>query len=421
MSKSLPTTDAQIKSLVTAGNPSLHKIERNLYLRVTKPGTGFWVFQYTLAGKPHRMTLGRYGRRPEGMPLVDAREALIKSRAQFREGIDPLSEKRRTRAAITQTVDDVAELWLKEVRKNITNHHIPERIYRKEISPLLGKMSITRVTGLDINNVLSTVKDSGRPCTANDTLTHLKQLFHFANKLGLISVNPALSFKISDAGGAEKSRERALSKEDIAAFFSVARKHRSNFTRENYLAVALLLVLLVRKTELTSAPWREFDLDAGVWHLPAERAKTEVAIAIPLPHQAIEWLKELKIRAAGSDYVFPSRRKSSRPYISDDTLNAALANLFGKSTRPTGSTTGDVLTPAGVEHFVVHDLRRTGRTLMASLKINSQFAEKCLNHNRGGKEKIYDRWEYFDERKEAHQMLADLIAPYVDLTSSDST
>lgn len=406
-------TDAQIKALIKAGIPAMHKIDKNFYVRVTQPGSGFWVYQYKLQGKPHRMTLGRYGKRPEGMPLADAREELIRQRALARQGINPLAEKKRSKSLVATTVDNIAQDWLDSVRRNIANYQIPERIYRKEISPLIGGTSISRVTGLDIRNVLKTVQQTNRPTTANDTLTHLKQLFSHAVKLGVIHSNPALAFNSRDAGGTEHSRKRNLSLDELKVFFRVAATHNKNFTRENFLTVAILVILGVRKTELTSAPWSEFNLEENLWLLPSARAKNKYDIAIPLPSQVVEWFKELKVRSAGSEYILPSRRASSRPYISDDTMNAALSNLFGKSTRPHGSTTGDVLGAAGLEHFVIHDLRRTCRTLIAGFGYSSDVGEKCLNHKIPGIRGTYDRYDYFDQRKRAHQDLADAIAPFV--------
>ncbi len=64
-----------------------------------------------------------------------------------------------------------------------------------------------------------------------------------------------MAFKVNDAGGIEKSRERALSLEEISQVFKVVfREHSDSFSRDNYLACALLLLLAVRKSELTEAP-----------------------------------------------------------------------------------------------------------------------------------------------------------------------
>lgn len=71
--------------------------------------------------------------------------------------------------------------------------------------------------------------------------------------------------------------------DELQIVFSVLRTYSRQFTRENYLALALLLVTAVRKSELIEAPWKEFDLMNQIWVTPTERTKTKKAIAIPLP------------------------------------------------------------------------------------------------------------------------------------------
>lgn len=73
-------------------------------------------------------------------------------------------------------------------------------------------------------------------------------------------------------------------------------------------------------------------------------------------------LRDLKLIANGSDYLFPARKKSSRGYISDDTTNHTLATLFGKSVskKPPGP---NFLGLADIEYFTVHDLRRTNELI----------------------------------------------------------
>ena len=68
---------------------------------------------------------------------------------------------------------------------------------------------------------------------------------------------------------------------------------------------------------------------------------------------------------------------------------------------------------AGIEHFVVHDLRRTCRSLLAANGVPSHVAERCLNHKIRGAEGIYDRYDYMEERKVALSILAEQIAPLV--------
>lgn len=69
--------------------------------------------------------------------------------------------------------------------------------------------------------------------------------------------------------------------------------------------------------------------------------------------------------------------------------------------------------------FVVHDLRRTCRTTMASQGVREEVAEKCLNHNSSNIVRIYNRYEYKQERKEAHEIVAKLILPMAKFVISD--
>src|SRR5690606_27079036 len=156
----------------------------------------------------------------------------------------------------------------------------------------------------------------------------------------------------------------------------------------------------------------EFDLDEKKWSLPKERSKSGVAIVIPLPPLAMKILEELKVRAFGSDYVFPNRRSSKNLHMGKDTLNRAIAKLFGvepgKKKQPP-NVMGDI------EYFTVHDLRRTCRSLLASLSVPPHVAERCLNHKLKGVEAIYDRYDYFQEREVAHLKLSRLLTKHINL------
>ena len=61
---------------------------------------------------------------------------------------------------------------------------------------------------------------------------------------------------------------------------------------------------------------------------------------------------------------------------------------------------------ADLEHFTVHDLRRICRTLIAEQGTPDYVAERCLNHKLKGVEGIYNKHDYFDERRETLSLLA---------------
>lgn len=219
-----------------------------------------------------------------------------------------------------------------------------------------------------------------------------------------------MSLTMKDAGGVEKWRDRVLSVNELETVLRLLREHNNQFTRDNYIAFVLLLCLGVRKGELIAAKWNEFDFENRVWHLSADRTKTKSEIRIPIPEPLFSLLEELKVRSCGSEYLFPSRRSSKRRgYISDDTLNHALAKLFGDKGYIGKDKLPNILGDAGIKHFVVHDLRRTFRSLLAEQGTPPHIAERCLNHKLKGVEGVYDRYDYFEERKEALNTLSNKV------------
>ena len=222
----------------------------------------------------------------------------------------------------------------------------------------------------------------------------MSRMFRMAVRNQWVERNPAADFDLLDAGGDEVSRDRWLTMEELKQL-AEAMKRTPNFGRENELAVWLLLALCVRKMELLSARWEAFDLDGGVWTLARENTKTRAAIRIPLAEPVIAWLREARVFSFNRLYVFPARRlvrsrlgverKNRYEHIGPDTLNVALKRL-------------KVL---DIEHFTVHDMRRTARTHLASLGVDRFVAERSLNHKLGNVEGIYDRHDYFAERAAA--------------------
>lgn len=399
-------TATKVRALIKNGCPGRHSDGNGLYLMMPKRGEPYWMLRYTLTGKRRELTLGKCVE----LSLAEARERSVEAQKDIRCGVDPIEERKREEQITLRTVSDLFDDWYQDLEKRLKHPRIPKRIFVKEVAPSIGGLVVDGVTPMDVRAIVRKVADSGRPTIANDTLMYLKQLFNHAIKLGLVTYNPAAAFTFTDAGGVEKSRDRALTIDEIKHVFKVFGENSDSFTRENYLACALLVVLGVRKTELTEARWSEFDLKQCRWHLLGERSKSGTEIVIPIPPKTVEWLEELKVHACGSDYVFPNRRCSNQPHMSKDTLNRAIAKLFGKEPgrkEQPENKMGDI---AG---FTVHDLRRTCRSLLASTGVPGHVAERCLNHKLKGVEGIYDRYDYFDERKDALARVEELVAPSI--------
>ena len=402
MSTAGKLTVKTVQSKVSKKDYGKHADGRGLYLVIPKSGYAYWMLRYSFNQKRKEMTLAKLS----DLSLQDARYEAISKMKLARDGQDPLLEKKRAEQQSILTVDDLFEDWFAILTQRIQNPQIPKRIYAKDIAPVIGIHKLDQVSARDIRTVIDNISSSRRATIANDALGYCKQLFNHAVKLDLLQFNPALAFSYKDAGGTEQARLRALTAEELGVFLKTAKKHIKQFGQDNYLAVLLLVCLGVRKSELCKAKWEEFDLDNAVWNLPATRTKTNVGFDIPLAPQVIGWLNELKVRACGSEYVFPSRRAGKKPHMGSDTLNRAISKMFGKEVRQSKHSKNMM---GDIEYFTVHDLRRTCRTLLAKLGVSSHVAERCLNHKLKGVEAIYNQHDYFDERKEALEMLVNKI------------
>lgn len=353
-----------------------------------------WRFRYRFAGKARVLDIGSY----TTLSLADARKTAKELRAKVSLGHDVAGEKQeRKRAAVAKieagklavTVGQLADDYFE---RNILGRWKHPNIVRsrieKDIKPNIGGLLVADVKPGHIDAMLQTIVKRGAPTIANDVLRWTRRIFDHAVKRHMIQYNPAAAFNLNDAGGKEEARSRALSRAELVKLFEAMRM-APGVSVENVLAFKLLLLLAVRKSELTGARVAEFDLKAGVWHLPGERTKTGAAIDIPLPAQAVDVLRELIRLGCSSDYLLPARKRQERmlPHIHENTLNVALSKV-----RPLMK---------GVENFNIHDFRRTARTHLAALGVSPHIAERCLNHKIKGVEGIYNRHDYFPERRDA--------------------
>lgn len=397
-------TDLQIRTWIKNGERFDAKSDGDgLYLRFSKiDAAPFWRFRYSLAGMPRIMNLGSY----TTLSLADARKTAKELRARVALGHDVAAEKQdRKREAkakieaekLARTVSQLADEYFERMILGRWKHpNIVRSRIERDIKPTIGKLAVEDVKPAHIDAMLQKIVKRGAPTVANDVLRWARRIFDFAVKRHMIHYNPVAAFDMNDAGGKEEARDRALSRGELVQLFEAMRSAKG-FTYENSLTVKLLLMLAVRKQELTAARWEEFDLDNAVWHLPAERTKTEAPIDIPLPRQAVEALRELHRLACRSEWVLPARKMQQHmiPHIHENTLNVALAKV--KPLMPDSAP------------FCIHDFRRSARTHLAALGIAPHVAERCLNHKIKGIEGIYNRHDYFDERREALERWAGFL------------
>jgi len=126
------------------------------------------------------------------------------------------------------------------------------------------------------------------------------------------------------------------------------------------LGMRLYLLTMVRKSELQDAVWDEVDFENAVWTIPKERMKRSKAHNVYLSRQALDIMIALKTCAGNPRFLLPSR------YDADAPMSRAPFNRITYAVVEPAKAEGLPLGP-----FTVHDLRRTGSTLLNELGFNS--------------------------------------------------
>ena len=124
-----------------------------------------------------------------------------------------------------------------------------------------------------------------------------------------------------------------------------------------------------------------------IWTIPSSAREKGTAGQLKLPALAVDIINSLP-RILGNPYVFAGR--------------GGFFWGFSKSKRRLDEL-------SGVSDWVLHDCRRTARSLMARAGVMPHVAERVLGHAIPGVEGVYDRHSYDVEKADALNRLAALI------------
>ena len=152
--------------------------------------------------------------------------------------------------------------------------------------------------------------------------------------------------------------------------------------------VRIALLTAQRKAKVATMKWSDISLD-GEWKIPHEPREKDSAGSLMLPVVAVDIIKA-QPRLGDNPYVFAGRF--------DGPINGFTRMKQAFDARL-----------SGVEPWVIHDLRRTARSLMSRAGVLSDHAERVMGHAIGGIEGIYDRHQYATEKADALRRLAGLI------------
>ena len=390
-------TDAKLRTLKSADKPYKLSDRDGMYVMVLTTGTISFRYNYRINGRQETLVLGSYGG-SGGMTLSEARERLIEAKKGLAAGQSPARQKAREkqRAVAAGTFGEWAEIWLKKHTMVESTRDMRRSVYERELAGKFGRQKMQEVTHEDLRALCDKIVDRGAPATAVHARDIVLMVYRYANERGNQYENPADKVRPSSIAKFQP-KDRALAPEEIGLMYQYL--ERVSTVPTNKMAVKLLLLTMLRKSELTEATWDEVSFTDAVWIIPGERMKRRNPHIVYLPSQAIDILVTLKTCAGESRYLLPSRYDADKP-ISKATLNQVTTLTYSaaqKEGKPLGK-------------FGPHDLRRTASTLLHEAGYNSDWIEKCLAHEQKGVRAVYNKAEYAEQRRRMLQDWADMVS-----------
>jgi integrase len=386
--------------------PGLYADGQGLYLRVAPGGSRQWVYRFKADSRARDMGLGPVS----ALSLAQAREKAALCRRQRLEGRDPIDARKAQRAAErsrSTTFQECAEqlITAHEAGWRNAKHRAQWRATLKSYAyPILGKLSVADVTTDLVLRVLQQpIAPRGAPNgrakeaplwnarseTASRVRGRIEAVLSWAKARGLRSgENPAAWRGHLDQLLPPRSKVRRVKHRAALPYGELPKFMTELRARGGVSARALEFIILTasRTNEGLGARFDEFDLEARLWTIPAERMKASREHRVPLSDRALAIVKEMA-QTRRDAHVFPGTKKA-RP-LSDMAPLMLLREL-----RP---------------GLTVHGFRSTFKDWCAECTATPNFvSEAALAHVVADKvEAAYRRADLLAKRRELMQAWAD--------------
>ncbi len=281
-------------------------VTKGFHIRVGERGRTYYCMARVGGGKQIRPKIGRVGE----IKLATARAQAKQIIAQADAGIDPAEAKRQALREVTRKRRDTFASMTKQFmeapeRKDLraTTRSQYQAIFDTTLLPTFGNVPIKEIDRADVRAWFAKY-GVGAPTAANRALFLLRAVLNFAID------EKALEYNVTDRirKFKEAPREKWLDDREIALFWRACDRVAYPAGR----IAQLLLLTGQRRLEVGHLRWSEVDRKENIWHLPAERTKTEVANDIPLSPLALKILDACP-RFTGVDAVFTSGKNGAKP------------------------------------------------------------------------------------------------------------
>jgi integrase len=217
-----------------------------------------------------------------------------------KRNVEPLTFEQAARAAY----DDHKASWRNEKHRAQWINTLEAYAF-----PAIGATPVSTIESPDVLKVLAPIWLT-KPETARRVRQRMALVLDWAkahkHRSGENPCNAARSGAALPKQPRKPEEERhfaAMPYADVPGF--IKKLHANPASRSVLLALEFLILTAARTGEVLGAKWSEFDLDKGVWTVPADRMKAKRKHRVPLSPRAVDILKAAATLPKRAGYVFP--------------------------------------------------------------------------------------------------------------------
>lgn len=306
------------------------------------------------------------------------------------EQVAAASEAAKEARSSTNTVNAILDEFVKRHAGQLRSADQIKAALDQHVRPRLGAVSIYNLKRREIVEMLDAVEDNAGPVMADRVLAYVRKAFNWQAARDDEFSSPIVR-GMARTKPKERARKRTLSDEEIRDIWKALEVADVPSCYPRF--VKSLLILMTRRNE--SADMNAGEIKGDVWTIPGERYKTKLDHVVPLTKQALALIGE-----EPKGFVF-STTAGKLPFSGFSKAKKALDEQIAKIRKAEGRGT--------MQQWQLHDLRRTGRSLMSRAQVPSDHAERAMGHVIGGVRETYDRHAYLEEKRLAFEKLAGLL------------
>ena len=385
--------------LYVAPDPHAHPVKGG-----RKDGRKTWRVLFYNEGKPISEKIGSYC--PGKSQHVSVAAARDKA-DEFDPEVAIASEQ-------AGTFKTIAEDWIVKYvdKKKLRTKPEIERKLKTYVYPRWGNRLFFDISRLDVNDLLDRIETNHGMAQADAVLATVRKLMDWYQSRNGKYTSPIVKGMNRDQRSlAQRSRHRALDhvlirkrgkpklewkdKGEIRAVWAACDEVHVLY------GGLLRMLLLTGQRESKVAHMKRSDLVDGYWVIETADREKGNADKVKLPKLALDVIYAMP-EIEGNPYVFPAS-KGDGPFNSFSQRKAQIDQKLKE-----------------MEHWTLHDLRRTARSIMSRIGISREVAERTLGHMFDGDEKeravgsgvegVYDVFDYTEQKSDALQRLAVEIA-----------